>query len=87
MKIRPVVVAVGGSAKSLRTARPLAGDHRQGDTGQQHGPAAVIVTGGVARPPVYALLADGSTVLVRPAEPGDFDAIKAMHEGMSADNL
>jgi hypothetical protein len=36
--------------------------------------------------PVYALLADGSTVQIRPAEPGDFDAVKAMHEAMSPDN-
>jgi len=36
--------------------------------------------------PVYALLADGSTVEIRPAEPGDFDAVKAMHEAMSLDN-
>ena len=27
--------------------------------------------------PVYALLADGSTVEIRPAEPRDFDAVKA----------
>jgi acyl-CoA synthetase (NDP forming)/GNAT superfamily N-acetyltransferase len=36
--------------------------------------------------PVYALLADGSTVEIRPAGPGDFDAVKAMHEAMSPDN-
>ncbi len=35
---------------------------------------------------VYALLADGTTVEIRPAGPGDFDAIKAMHEAMSPDN-
>jgi acyl-CoA synthetase (NDP forming)/GNAT superfamily N-acetyltransferase len=34
----------------------------------------------------YALLADGSTVEIRPAGPGDFDAVKAMHEAMSPDN-
>jgi hypothetical protein len=32
---------------------------------------------------VYALLADGTTVEIRPAGPGDFDAVKAMHEAMS----
>src|SRR5215813_737165 len=37
--------------------------------------------------PVYALLADGTTVEIRPAEPQDFDAIKAMHEAMSPANL
>jgi acyl-CoA synthetase (NDP forming)/GNAT superfamily N-acetyltransferase len=35
---------------------------------------------------VYALLADGSTVEIRPAGPGDFNAVKAMHEAMSPDN-
>ncbi len=36
---------------------------------------------------VYALLADGTTVEIRPASPGDFDAIKAMHDAMSPANL
>jgi len=36
--------------------------------------------------PVYALLADGTTVEIRPARPDDFDAVKAMHEAMSRDN-
>ena len=35
---------------------------------------------------VYALLADGTTVEIRPAGPGDFDAVKAMHAAMSPDN-
>ena len=35
---------------------------------------------------VYALLADGTTVEIRPAGPGDFDAVKAMHKAMSRDN-
>jgi acyl-CoA synthetase (NDP forming)/GNAT superfamily N-acetyltransferase len=35
---------------------------------------------------VYALLADGTTVEIRPADPDDFDAVKAMHEAMSPDN-
>jgi acyl-CoA synthetase (NDP forming)/RimJ/RimL family protein N-acetyltransferase len=34
----------------------------------------------------YALLADGSTVEIRPAGPADFDAVRAMHEAMSPDN-
>ncbi len=37
--------------------------------------------------PVYALLADGSTVQIRRAGPGDFDAVKAMHEAMSPDSV
>jgi len=36
--------------------------------------------------PVYALLADGTTVGIRLAAPDDFDAVKAMHEAMSPDN-
>jgi len=35
---------------------------------------------------VYALLADGRTVEIRPAAPTDFTAVKAMHEAMSPDN-
>src|SRR5215469_8626397 len=35
---------------------------------------------------VYALLADGTTVQIRPAGPGDFAAVKAMHEAMSPSN-
>ena len=35
----------------------------------------------------YALLADGTTVEVRPAWPGDFGAVRDMHEKMSPDNL
>jgi acyl-CoA synthetase (NDP forming)/GNAT superfamily N-acetyltransferase len=37
--------------------------------------------------PAYALLVDGSTVLVRQAGPADFGAVKAMHEAMSPDNV
>jgi len=42
----------------------------------------------MTQPPtaVYALLADGTTVEIRPAVPADFDAVKAMHEAMSPDN-
>jgi acyl-CoA synthetase (NDP forming)/GNAT superfamily N-acetyltransferase len=35
---------------------------------------------------VYALLADGTTVEIRPAGPDDFDAVKAMHQAMSPNN-
>ena len=34
----------------------------------------------------YALLADGTTVQIRPATPADFDAVKEMHAAMSPDN-
>jgi acyl-CoA synthetase (NDP forming)/GNAT superfamily N-acetyltransferase len=36
---------------------------------------------------VYALLADGTTVEIREACPGDFDAVLAMHEAMAPDNI
>jgi len=36
---------------------------------------------------VYALLADGTTVEIRPAGPDDFGAVKAMHEALSPDNM
>jgi hypothetical protein len=32
----------------------------------------------------YALLTDGSTVLIRPAEQADTEAVRAMHAAMSA---
>ncbi|HEY4461785.1 MAG TPA: GNAT family N-acetyltransferase [Streptosporangiaceae bacterium] len=35
---------------------------------------------------VYALLADGTTIEIRPASPGDFGAVKAMHEALSPDS-
>jgi len=36
---------------------------------------------------VYALLADGTTVEIRPTVPADFDAVKAMYEAMSPSNI
>jgi acyl-CoA synthetase (NDP forming)/GNAT superfamily N-acetyltransferase len=35
---------------------------------------------------VYALLADGTTIEIRPATPGDLPMVRAMHEAMSEDN-
>ena len=35
---------------------------------------------------VYALLADGTTIEIRPATPGDLTMVRAMHEAMSPDN-
>src|SRR5512142_231830 len=35
----------------------------------------------------YALLTDGTTVEIRPARPGDFEAVRGMHTKMSPDNL
>jgi acyl-CoA synthetase (NDP forming)/GNAT superfamily N-acetyltransferase len=40
-----------------------------------------------ARASSYALLTDGTTIEIRPAQPGDFDAVRDMHAGMSPDNL
>ena len=36
---------------------------------------------------VYALLADGATVAIRPAAAGDFDAVLQMHRAMSPENM
>src|ERR1700685_1224888 len=41
---------------------------------------------GIKSGQVYALLADGTTVEIRPAGPDDFGAVKAMHEALSPDN-
>ena len=35
----------------------------------------------------YALLADGTTMTIRPAGPGDYEAVRRLHEAMSPDNL
>jgi len=35
----------------------------------------------------YALLTDGSTVLIRPARPADAGAVQAMHADLSPENL
>jgi GNAT superfamily N-acetyltransferase len=44
------------------------------------------VRGKGLRREAYALLADGVIVLIRPARPGDLDAVRQMHEAMSQDN-
>ena len=36
---------------------------------------------------VYALLTDGATIEIRPARPGDFDAVQDMHAKMSPENF
>jgi acyl-CoA synthetase (NDP forming)/GNAT superfamily N-acetyltransferase len=51
------------------------------------GAAGRDVTSGPATGSVYALLADGTTVEVRAACAGDFDAVRDMHGAMSPDNL
>ncbi|HYA49891.1 MAG TPA: GNAT family N-acetyltransferase, partial [Streptosporangiaceae bacterium] len=35
----------------------------------------------------YALLVDGTTLTIRPSGPGDYEAVKRLHEAMSPDNL
>ncbi|MER6623961.1 GNAT family N-acetyltransferase [Streptomyces sp. NPDC000931] len=39
------------------------------------------------RPPVHALLADGTTVCIRPVRPGDHEQIQGLYEEMSPENL
>src|SRR5208283_129989 len=40
-----------------------------------------------AEPIVYSLLADGTTIGIRPAGPDDLDAVREMHEKLSPDSL
>ena len=40
-----------------------------------------------ARPSLYALLTDGTTIEIRPARPDDLDAVRDMHEKLSLDSL
>jgi acyl-CoA synthetase (NDP forming)/GNAT superfamily N-acetyltransferase len=35
----------------------------------------------------YALLADGTTLIIRPSGPGDYQAVRRLHEAMSPENL
>jgi len=35
----------------------------------------------------YALLADGTTMTIRPAGPGDYEPVRRLHEAMAPDNL
>ncbi|MFC9931938.1 GNAT family N-acetyltransferase [Streptomyces sp. NPDC127190] len=39
------------------------------------------------RPPVHALLMDGSTVCIRPVTPADHDQVQGLYEAMSPENL
>ena len=36
---------------------------------------------------LYALLADGTTLTIRPAGAEDYEAVRRLHETMSPDNL
>ena len=35
----------------------------------------------------YALLIDGTTLTIRPSGPGDYEAVRRLHEAMSPENL
>ncbi|GAA0311313.1 GNAT family N-acetyltransferase [Streptomyces turgidiscabies] len=41
----------------------------------------------LSRPPVHALLSDGTTVRIRPVAPGDHDQLQGLYEEMSPENL
>ncbi|MFF1478947.1 GNAT family N-acetyltransferase [Streptomyces sp. NPDC058301] len=41
----------------------------------------------LGRPPVHALLADGTTMCIRPVVPGDHDQLQGLYEEMSPENL
>ena len=59
---------------------------RRGKTAGEERPEASGANRASGASGVYALLADGTTVQIRPAGPGDFEAVKAMHEAMSPNN-
>ncbi|MGW3498035.1 bifunctional acetate--CoA ligase family protein/GNAT family N-acetyltransferase [Streptomyces sp. NPDC001020] len=40
-----------------------------------------------SRPPTHALLADGTTVCIRPVEPNDHERLRGFYEGLSPENL
>ncbi|MER6126413.1 GNAT family N-acetyltransferase [Streptomyces sp. NPDC001795] len=46
-----------------------------------------MTDGTLSRPPVHALLADGTTVRVRPVRPGDHEQLQRFYEEMSPENL
>ena len=52
----------------------------------ERGGQGVVAAAGLLAEAAYALLADGTTVEIRPAGPADFDAVRAMHEALSPDN-
>ena len=47
----------------------------------------MAVDGGSSAAGTYALLTDGTTIEIRPARPGDFEAVRDMHIKMSTENL
>src|SRR5258708_13639612 len=51
-------------------------------SGEADGPGATEAVEGV-----YALLTDGTTVLIRPARPQDAQAVRQMHAQMSPSNI
>src|SRR5262249_16045962 len=51
------------------------------------GGGALGRAGGDTAAGIYALLTDGTTVLIRPARPADAEAFRAMHAALSPDNL
>src|SRR5579863_7908521 len=74
------------SAIALPTPPPTpASPARASDPGDKE-TAVRTAQAGVASAQVYALLADGTTVEIRPAGPDDFGAVKAMHEALSPEN-
>jgi len=76
--------------------RPIDGTERPADalTAEEEQMSEPVGAPPEGRPPVppeghvsvYALLADGRTVEIRPASPADFTAVRVMHEAMSPNN-
>ena len=76
---RPAVT-IGPDELVTHAARPTR------RTARRSSPASNPQEACMSSEPAYALLADGSTVQIRPAEPADLDAVRAMHRAMSPDN-
>src|SRR5215471_15356188 len=78
-----------GAAGPVRPHRPCRGNrHRRiGGRGMTAAGGALGHSAADTAAGIYALLTDGTTVLIRPARPADTEAVRAMHAALSQDNL
>src|SRR5262249_14582733 len=82
-------VAQGGTHRH-GASRPVRTHHSsRGSTGrrQLRGRGLTAAGTGTRRAGRYALLTEGTTVLIRSARPADAEAVRAMHAAMAPDNL
>jgi GNAT superfamily N-acetyltransferase len=78
-----------GQAACRRAGLCLVGGRgaKEGPMNAQVAKPPVTPASGARTLSVYVLLADGSTVEIRPAAGGDFDAVLRMHRAMSPENI